>query len=88
MLVEFVVGLKFPVDVVVVKQHAACPGVFSQDEISVLEYLDGPECHVVQVSDRGRDYVEDSGHGFAVRCCFDIIWSATTRGGFPCRGFT
>ena len=62
MLVELVVGLKFPVDVVVVKQHAACPGVFSQDEISVLEYLDGPECHVVQVSDRGRDYVEDSGH--------------------------
>ena len=87
-LVELVMGLEFAVNVVAVKQDAARPCVFSKDQVRVFQHLNGSESHVVQVSDRCRDYVEDSGHGFAVRCCFDIIWSATTRGGFPCRGFT
>ena len=53
--VEFVVRLKGTPDVVVVKEHRTGTGVFGQDEVRFLQDLYGPEGHIVQVPDRGRD---------------------------------
>ena len=60
--VELVVRLEGAADVVVVEEHRAGAGVLRQDEVRLLQDLYGPEGHVVQVPDRGRDDEKLSRH--------------------------
>ena len=59
-LIELVVRLERTVDVIVLQQDGAGPGVFRQNQVCVLQNLDGPVCHVVEISYRCRNYVQFS----------------------------
>ena len=60
--VEFVVRLKGNMDIEMLQQHGTGAGVFREDEIGFPEDPDGPQGHVLQVSDGGGNDIEPSGH--------------------------
>ena len=65
--VELVVGEQFPVDVVMLQQHAGGAGVFCQYEISLFQHSHRPEGHIFEISHRCRHNVEHS-HGSFFLC--------------------
>ena len=60
--VEFMVRLEGTPDVVMVEEHRTGAGVLRQDEVRLPQDLYGPEGHIVQVPDRGRDDEKFSRH--------------------------
>ena len=52
MLVEFVVALEGRVNIVMLQQYAACACVLRQNQIHRLQYLDGAERHILQITNR------------------------------------
>ena len=55
-------GLQFAVDVVALEQDRARARVLRQDQVRLLQDLDRAIGHILQVADRGRDDVQQSGH--------------------------
>ena len=57
MFIEFMMGLEFSVDVVVLQQHGTGPGVFRQNKVRLLKDFHGTERHVFQISYGRRYYI-------------------------------
>ena len=48
------------IDLEMPQQDAGSAGVFSRDQLDLLEDLDGAERHVLEVADRRRDHVKNA----------------------------
>ena len=59
MLVVLVVRLEPGGDAEVLEQQGSGAGILGQYQIGLLQDLNSPESHIVQIPDRGRNYVEN-----------------------------
>ena len=41
-----------------IQQNLGCPGIFSEDQFHLSEYLNAPACHITQITDWRRNYVQ------------------------------
>ena len=56
------VGAQGSMDIEMLEENRRCPRIFREYQIRFFQDLNGPEGHVIQITDRGRDYVETARH--------------------------
>ena len=59
-LVELVMGEQSILDIEVFEEHSRGSGIFCQDHVGLFQYSDGAKGHVLHVSHRCGDDIQDA----------------------------